>query len=444
MNRRDVLAVLGSASFLARAWVAKSAARLVRNPQVAAAVPGISAITGCGSESADAASEVRLPAWLTGTPLLQWIQIPGTAMQSITSSPDYSKIVGAGLAPADGSYGNPQSGIYAYSGGTLKGGSTMLVFGGGGAGAWAGNEIRALDLSVDMPRWRIPVGPSPSSAVWNRFAAGQTSHVYMKDGKPNARHSYWGPQFIDSHGSFANSFFIFMCGQVWETDADMTFPYQQTVDSLDWSGATWRAPGTHPYIPANRTWAGAWTCKHPATEDVYVATHSTVQKWSPSTNAWTKLCDSVPDITHRGMAAVDPSAERILRLGWATGGVGSAFNAHAIDLATGALTIGAVNGPATNRIVFDGYHAVGGGFVYDPGLRAFLLFQGNGSLLKITPSGATDWYVDYLSTTGTPPPVDTSLGMEQLAGRMQHVASLRGVCILFQPGQDAYFIRTAA
>ena len=348
-----------------------------------------------------------------------------------------------GLVPADGSYGNPLNGIYAYSGGTLKGGNTMLVFGGGGAGAWAGNEIRALDLSADAPVWRIPVGPSPSTAVWDRFGPGQTSHLYMQDGKPNARHSYWGPQFIDSHGAYANSFFIFMCGQVWETDADMTYPDQQMVDSLDWGSGVWRTPGTHPYIPANRTWAGAWTCKHPVTEDVYVGTYSTVQKWSPLTNTWTKVCDSMTDITHRGMAALDPNTGTILRLGWATGAVGTAFNAHAINFTTGTLSVGSLTGPAVGSIVVDGFHAIGSGFVYDPGLQCFLLFQGNGVMLKISPTGA-DWYVDYLTTTGVPPPVDTALGSEELAGRMQYVSALKGVCILFAYNQDAYFIRTAA
>ena len=261
----------------------------------------------------------------------------------------------------------------------------MLVFGGGGAGGWAGNEIRALDLSADAPAWRIPVGPSPSSAVWDRFAPGQTSHLYMKDGKPNARHSYWGPQFIDSHGVYANSFFIFMCGEVWETDADMRFPDQQTVDSLDWATSAWRPPGTHPYIPANRTWAGAWTCKHPVTEDVYVGTYKTVQRWNPLTNAWTKVCDSMADLTHRGMAALNPNTGTILRLGWATGAVGSLQRPRNQHYERNADR-GSLTGPAVGSIVVDGYHAIGGGFVYDPGLQCFLLFQGNGAVLKITPA----------------------------------------------------------
>ena len=414
MNRRAILGMVGSALLLGRTLAAKVlTATTVRPLRALAAVPSLPAsLAGCGSETAEPSPSAapRLPKWLAGVPALQWTQIPKTAMTTISSSPDYSKITSAGLAPVDGSYGNPQKGIYAYSGGTIKGGDTMLVFGGGGAGAWAGNEIRALDLSADAPEWRIPVGPSPASAVWDRHAPGQTSHLYMKDGKPNARHSYWGPQFIDSHGAYANSFFIFMCGQVWETDVDMTFPDQQTVDSLDWSSGAWRAPGTHPYIPANRTWAGAWTCKHPMTEDVYVGTYTTVQKWNPLTNTWTKLCEVPADITHRGMAAIDPNTGTILRLGWATGAVGTAFNVHAINITTGTLTVGSLAGPAVGSIVIDGFAAIGGGFVYDLGLKCFLLFQGNGAMLKITPSDGTGWYVDYLATTGAPPPVDTALG----------------------------------
>ena len=181
------------------------------------------------------------------------------------------------------------------------------------------------------------------------------------------------------------------------------------------------------------------------TEDVYVGTYTTVQKWNPLTNTWTKLCDVAADVTHRGMAAIDPNTGTIVRLGWATGAVGTAFNVHAINITTGTLTIGSLAGPAVGSIVIDGFAAIGGGFVYDLGLKCFLLFQGNGVMLKITPSDGTSWYVDYLATTGAPPPVDTSLGSAtQLAGRMQYVSALKGVCILFKYNQDAYFVRTSS
>lgn len=178
------------------------------------------------------------------------------------------------------------------------------------------------------------------------------------------------------------------------------------------------------------------------TEDVYVATYATVQRWNALTNGWTKVCDAIDDITHRGMAALDPGSNTILRLGWATGAVGTAFNAHAINVSTGKLTVGALTGPAVSSIVVDGFTAIGSGLVYDPGLRCFLLFQGNGVVLKLTPTAGPEWNVDYLTTTGTPPPVRPGLGQSQLAGRMQYVSALKGVCILFDYSDDAFFIRT--
>ena len=144
MNRRTLVGMVGSALFLGRTLAARVlTATTVRPFRALTAVPSLPALlAGCGSETAATASAAapRLPTWLAGVPVLQWTRIPNTAMTTIRSSPDYSKITSAGLAPVDGSYGNPQNGIYAYSGGTIKGGNTMLVFGGGGAGAWDGGR----------------------------------------------------------------------------------------------------------------------------------------------------------------------------------------------------------------------------------------------------------------------------------------------------------------
>src|SRR5258706_9258352 len=151
MNRRKILGIAGSALLLGRGLA--TSVTTLRRLGAMVAVPGIPAwILGCGARTAEPSTVAtpRLPTWLADVPTLQWIQIPNTAMKTISASPDYSKITSAGLVPDDSSYGNPQNGIYAYSGGTIKGGNTMLVFGGGGAGAWAGNEIRALDLSADV------------------------------------------------------------------------------------------------------------------------------------------------------------------------------------------------------------------------------------------------------------------------------------------------------
>ena len=85
----------------------------------------------------DAAASVRLPAWRRSLDVGAWITIPGTAMTGC----DLSAQIEAGLCGPRGEnigFGNPRKGIMDFSGGTLKrDGSEMLVFGGGGAGAWA-------------------------------------------------------------------------------------------------------------------------------------------------------------------------------------------------------------------------------------------------------------------------------------------------------------------
>src|SRR6185369_4312741 len=136
------------------------------------------------------------PRWMQGVPVNQWTAIPGTALSGM----DCSAQLAAGLTNPrfqDIGYGDPRRGILAYSGGALKtDGSEMLIFGGGGAGAWAGNDVRGLRLEDDAPIWRTRVNPTVAAHVASRYAPPAP---YMLDGKtPSARHSYWSPQFIDA------------------------------------------------------------------------------------------------------------------------------------------------------------------------------------------------------------------------------------------------------
>ena len=133
------------------------------------------------------------PAWLRGVPLNQWHAVPGT---ELSASTDLAAQIAAGLTNAkfqNIGYGDPRRGIMDYSGGAFRNnGSEILLFGGGGAGAWAGNDVRGLRLEDDIPRWRTLVSPAKASNVWTRHPADPAamSHPYMRDGiTPNARHS---------------------------------------------------------------------------------------------------------------------------------------------------------------------------------------------------------------------------------------------------------------
>ena len=99
------------------------------------------------------------PLWLQSKPVNQWIAVPGTELTASTCAAQAA----AGLTDSlcrDIGYGDPRRGILAYSGGALKkSGSEMLIFGGGGGKAWAGNDIRGLRLEDDAPAWRTLVTP---------------------------------------------------------------------------------------------------------------------------------------------------------------------------------------------------------------------------------------------------------------------------------------------
>jgi len=169
---------------------------------------------GVTVEVLDSAPPSGGPAWLADKPLNAWLPV-GT--QSAMGQMDFAPLIAAGLCGLNGvdiGYGSPSSKTcLLYTGATLrKADSDFLTFGGGGARAWAGNEIRGLRLSEDNPRWTARRNPSPSSDVWlNSYhntlgPSGQTpdpTNSYMRDGiTPNARHEYWHTQFHDASDSF--------------------------------------------------------------------------------------------------------------------------------------------------------------------------------------------------------------------------------------------------
>lgn len=373
-----------------------------------------------------------VPAWLNGKAVGQWVSIPNTGQ------PTYQALKDAGLdrTPADWNYGEPHKGIVGYSGGCVKGGSTLLIFGGGGSNAWAGNEVRMLPLAADAPTWSLLAQPSNASATWPK-QAGQTSHAYMQDWKPNARHSYWSPQFIDANGDFM----MFGCVDVWETDSGRFL----NVDSYNVASASWRPQGYHPDMPHQRAYDGNWLVKHPVTEDVYVCAGTFLSRWNRSSNTWTDIANALDTGMDRAFAALDPNTGKILRIGSAlTNGT-----CQRIDIVTGAVVPGNLVGPhAADVNLSDFAHYNGSGFVYDLGLGAYLLFQNAATIFKITPSG-NDWSVDLFPTTGTPPEIRTDMAPGSgIWGRFAYVPTLKGVAFM-SPGanspwtQNTFFVQTS-
>jgi hypothetical protein len=371
-----------------------------------------------------------LPAWLKGKPTHQWIAIPQTKL----SESDIAPQIAAGLASASASnigYGNARKGIMDFSGAALKrAGSDLFLFGGGGAGAWAGNDVRGLRLADDAPTWRTAVRPSPRSAVWPRNVLG--AHPYMQDGKPNARHSYWSPHFIDGQGRLV----VFGCQSVWEADGAQ----YDVVDSAEMAAGTWNPAGSHPSIPSRQGWNGRWACKNAKTEDVYVSANMGIHRWSPISNSWTPAYVSTTSSGFdRGYAAIDHVNGRLLRIGFWEG---SPATPIMLDLASGKLTAGTLSGFDVS--LADGRWATG--LVFDPVLGKFLLFKDDGFLYSISYVSDAEWLLARMEITGVSPPVGASSGYSAGAaiwGRMQYVPELAGVVIAQAYDQPVYFVRTS-
>ncbi|MEO8751910.1 MAG: hypothetical protein ABI624_04445, partial [Casimicrobiaceae bacterium] len=276
----------------------------------AAMLGGAALLHGAPASAAGTPAEPaqELPAWLRGKPLLQWIQIPSTRQ---TDSADVlHDLVAAGYTNrswGDVGWGeSPRNGTFAFSGGALRiADSLLLSFGGGGA-TWAGNEVRALRLSDDAPRWFCAVKPAKVSGVWPK--AARNSSAYNPDGSPISRHSYWQPQFNNAR----DEFMAFGAQNVWSADKGTYY----NVDAVPLGSGVWRPHGyygdQHPFP----RWDGAWICKHPVTEDVYCATSHYIQPWDAKTGRWggVTIDTSWVDLD-RGCAAVDPVRNRIFRIG---------------------------------------------------------------------------------------------------------------------------------
>jgi hypothetical protein len=365
------------------------------------------------------------PAWLQGKAVNEWIAIPGTKQLE----GDLSALVTAGLTNRrydDIGYGRPDLGPFAFSGGALKKNGSVLLISGGGGLSWAGNEVRALRLTDNAPRWNIVVRPSKVSGI--NPSTVRTRGPYNPDGSPVSRHSYWQPMFIDQ----TDTFMLFGCQNIWPEDQG----FFNNVDGARLSAGTWQPAGTYGNSSFNRGWDGAWQCKHPTSEAVYVATDSKVQIWTPAASWGASVLDADQPGFDRGVGAVNPSNNTIFRIGLYSR---NPVAAGVIDPALRTYRPVTLTGSASE---ID--RALGVGLVWDDGLAKFVYFKDDGNLYTIDPSAS--WQVARLRVTGTGPSRNAAGqngGDAAIYGRMQYVPELRGIVIAQTFDRNVYFVRTS-
>jgi len=388
-----------------------------------------------------------VPRWLTDPAQAgqryRWYQIPNTKISADLSKAPY---IARGLLRGNGGemgFGSLKN-ITHFSGAALrKNGSWLLVTGGGGAGAWAGNDWIGLKLNTEKPKWETLIMPSPASEVWPRGPA-VAAHSHMRDGRPNARHSYWSPQFFDQRDWFV----LMGTTNVWEIDQGLW----GNIDVAYWSSRDYEMDPAKrlPPLPAKRDYDGEWIVKHPVTEDVYWPTGENIYRLDQKSLRWSVWHKDERSVS-RMAACIDPTNNLLLAIGAYKGHGGAALT---YDIGTGGLSENTkLVGPHAQTIVpptMPGGPAKAG-FVFDEGLKKFVWFQDDGQLYTIAyqglNNGVNEWYVDRLDTSGPKPPVGATVinsgGAPSVWGRLRYVPELRGIVLLTRTDTDVFFVKTS-
>lgn len=406
-----------------------------------------------------------LPAWLAGQPINKWLDV---GSQSAMGQMDFGPLATAGLCTALGGdigFGSPASKTrLLYAGAALRRiNSELLLHGGGGARAWAGNDVLSLLLETDAPRWKVTRRPSPATDVWlntyhNTLSSGgqvaDPSNSYMRDGvTPNTPHAYWTLQFCDAKDS------LYRIGitNTWERDSSPDGG--KTVNRLDYATLQWDAPGTQLPYPIQISGDSHWIVTHPVTGLIYVALNgSRLYEFDPLANfpqgAWTlRYTDAATDYERRG-AVIDPNRNIIFMFGQDAVGTppvsrqnvaltqGLALNQSGAMAAPVQATLTGPFAASLNQPNL--YWAAG--MVYDPALDLFLYYQDDGFIYTIKWLSDDSYFVDRLALTGASPPAAsmTYSGNPGIWNKMQYVPNLKGVVIV--AGGDAVptkFVKTA-
>lgn len=402
------------------------------------------------------------PAWLAGKAANTWIQIANTALAAQTRGMD--KLVARGLcAPAtasipygsvhppwtenDGSANNLTPGrqhIMDYSGGALRASdSTFIIFGGGAAGGWPGNDIRGIKLEDDAPAWDVlspanqitdayqlwsrinttvmgigtqtlynggvgswPSGSYPAynhsgtpatrktdgsvdsytgAAATDPLAAPPTTNSGSVDGLPISRHSYKSVYYRATD----NALWIFGETNNWPDDAGAKWfdtTHGPPIDRFSFAANAWDAPYAHGTFPTTTAGSNMFGLRfmHPTTERLYICWNSAVLwEFDPSSATWRIIVNR----------ANQPAASSGM-----------------------AYAIGAVD-PKRNKILFLGYYSGGAAPI-------------NATIDLNTPHGSDGgtWTTAILSG----PYASTLIGPTQIVGPLR-----TGNIGLSQPGANA-------
>jgi len=313
-------------------------------------------VAACGGSGGDSAlalsSQGGTPTWVNALAIGQWYEIPNTAMSSVVPSPQ------------PGGNSGPASKVGAWTS-FVADTRTSKVYSvaNGGHSDYAGNEVDVLDLERDQPAWSQVLAPTPNSQLAN----GQS---YYLDGRPTARHTYYGITSNEVDGRI-----MLFGGAIWCASGCG----HAAISSYDIAANAYSPSSTHGAMtPIFNGDHGAFSAD-PSTGDVYAtSSNGKFAKWTRSTNTFAESIPIGPvPGSYYAASAIDITRGRMLIVG------GQGFNRHTYTLATNTFALVTLTGASASSVTGSGQASL----VYVAALDVFLHRRGGagGTVLQIDP-----------------------------------------------------------
>ncbi len=404
MKRREFLA--GSLGTLgASAPLVGIAASLPCPPSPVTVTGGIAVATPCPAPTG------TMPAWFKSASVFQWVTLPSLSTSGVLPNPVPPGITGV------------KSVTDAWGAGALRQNGSYYILHGGGHGDYAGNEIYALQLSLDNPQWQRIWGPTPNADIVE-------NQYYYNDSpqSPASIHSYYCLAYDDQDDIFMR----FTRGRFGVPN------FVGGIDGIRWGASSWEQNQNNTIWPApvGCTYANG-QCKD-TSGNVYLINSWKRFLWNRAANSWSvPIANSSYSLQSSG-SCYDSARHAVWSFGGSYGGgsVG-AGQAYMWDISTNNDSLISLVG--ANATSIDGINANFSGVAYDPVADLVFVLTGDGYIYSFVPSTHE---VTRLTTAGASLPNTQSTSATGPWGKFQYVSQLGGVVIQPTWASPTFFMRT--
>lgn len=365
-----------------------------------------------------------LPAWLTGSPLFEWIEIAGTTHAGSAGDPTSDGRSNSRLAFCN---------LALY-------GSELILAATGGHSDYFGNEVTGIDVSDDAPAWVLR---KARTELVNVTLDTDPAWVgYNADGTPSSRHTYNSVHYSTTHSRLMLHRTRFSYPSA---DSD------NATNGFNLTSNTWDAAGT---------WAAGQTaaCRD-GSDNCWTISAAYLKKWTAATDTWSAGTAVVGYNAGNGEPTMcyDSTGDRLVLLklgdGLGFGGTDVVCATFAMDGTQTDITMSAGSAAAVAQFQADlGTYAV---LEHDPDNNVFWYWSamsatnGVAYLYKLTPNGTTTWDLSIQTVSGTPPvnigPDTAGTGGHRVGahGRMCYVPAIKSLVFMTAGTENLFAVRTA-